>query len=1312
MNAIKKIFQTGGFLNKNLMLYNADYDIDPNIKLDDDIQQYKDIYNSNEFKVSKANIQIPDDKLDELKDKINNILIRIVPLYKPLSLLQSINSIHNFNLYILKDNLYYSLQDNITDTLNYSINNKFNIMKIPAVYAPLIISKNIIPLNDINIPHILYIHISMKFNKEILHSFTNLYEIKENKIIIKDIFNLFKSVIPSINLINYLFHFRIENNSIVCSPSLLFNQNILIIFILSGNIDLIYKLFDSKINNLENIQNPMSQIEYEIKGEDIDSGKFIQNIKLFLINHVEKMKLSDEPVSKLEIEDILKNIKIHVISPEIYEIYENIRIMKMQKSKNKNSLTFNNFNEMVSQYQVEIDKLKQDLEKVRSISSDIKDKNEQKLLYVLNQMDYTKFAYYKSITAKILEYEEKIKTISDEDKQQYIDKIANLKTMDMDQYYESIKYENEDKYMDKINKLLNSILSINNILENNYINLIYYYNFYNIVQTCNNLSKRSNTQKSDIFNDITRINENIKANKITTYINLLFDINTLVYITSDSFTNNPKCNLHILDTCIASILNIYKSDPNFNINITTHKYSYYRKRGMDPYTYLDNYLYKDTSFYIMPQARMTPPLSISYPTLDCGEATLFNLINYLLYNEDMQKLDISRFPDSTLPELKELYTKYNSVSDVDTHRNLFYSVLHKLEFKKIVSENIWKTRIYIDNYINGNTMNVTFDRISQPTFTGFNISPSYYAFVRVFNKLIGVDKDFYENIDNFNNISLTTLKDLIATFKKPINIYKCKLNDSIILDISTINEFDMIYITINTFTFFLYSRHADIPSSLNNFPSKSLININNITRYIPDSNRNIFLSNTFDFSRLDRFILFSTLINYTELCNSENYSLFYFLISRINNYDYNTFISGNYPTYTRDEFDKSYDYILDIYFKALNEYGIDQIMYPHRLNIDLKLYIYNKYIKKFIDKFKNIKVNYIYNISAYPPILNMSKYIIIFKDNLDKLVQYTDSQNWEVHIYGLSELVHTLFLYKDTPETNFIQFFNYYYNTTFTEETLLQFYKIIIDHIKKRNLKIVYYYDNLGYFENDGKHVMINFKSTDINDINNNLNLKNHYYSNKYIKQIIFDNSFPICINFKNFTSKDIIYYREYLHLIYNEGPTFKASYLISDSINIYENKGKAIYFDRMYGDQMKQLFFYIIKYAPIQKLDNKDEQFVKSFNNYFKSEFTQEQLLLFYNTIKSYYKPLLALECFEIIKKPTLVQSIEKNPDVTKIKQIYYYSINTNINESEIAPKFLKIYKDLLNEVNITYKKRFSMYYESTKTHYYKKIELQINSR
>ena len=85
----------------------------------------------------------------------------------------------------------------------------------------------------------------MVYGKDILKNLKNFYEIKNNKIVLKDIFQLpvFDNIKDNIKLIEYLFHSRIEDNNIKLSPSILFNQNILNLFIISGNIDMIYDIF-------------------------------------------------------------------------------------------------------------------------------------------------------------------------------------------------------------------------------------------------------------------------------------------------------------------------------------------------------------------------------------------------------------------------------------------------------------------------------------------------------------------------------------------------------------------------------------------------------------------------------------------------------------------------------------------------------------------------------------------------------------------------------------------------------------------------------------------------------------------------------------------------------------------------------------------------------------------------------------------------------------------------------------------------------------------------------------------------------------
>jgi chlorite dismutase len=147
----------------------------------------------------------------------------------------------------------------------------------------------------------------------------------------------------------------------------------------------------------------------------------------------------------------------------------------------------------------------------------------------------------------------------------------------------------------------------------------------------------------------------------------------------------------------------------------------------------------------------------------------------------------------------------------------------------------------------------------------------------------------------------------------------------------------------------------------------------------------------------------------------------------------------------------------------------------------------------------------------------------------------------------------------------------------------------------------------------------------------------------------------------------------------------------------------------------LKELYRFIIKYKPTTILENKNDQFTTSFNTIYNTSFTSKELLSFYkDVIQKYYTDSFDSELMDIIKDSTLtpIETIDKQPDITYVNKTYEYVIHTRNRVNEIAPAFLKLYKQLFKDFYDKQKTYTSVYNKNNKTRTNKKVELVVKTR
>lgn len=1010
-----------------------------------------------------------------------------------------------------------------------------------------------------------------------------------------------------------------------------------------------------------------------------------------ITNIIDMIRMKEEQLNKLidEIKfldpDNLKNIKIYKI------IFEKIKALKT---------TYNEYQEKLNTQQSHYDSLK-------------KGKTHKDILYS-KRNNYDNTSTIEGYISQIKDIHTKINN-----KIEYLQKIP---------FNEYIKYKIEKLNTKKSNEpvistdtillVLQIISEIMRVTNNNILDLIYYYNFYNMVEICYRLIDRKESKKA--LNDITNLNKIINLKKEYIYIELLFEIINFVYMIKECATIDMILTYHILDSFISSTLQLLNNTSNFNINIITHSISDDRfieddyanhgenlNYGLNTNVVLNNFLHFNTSFYLYGQGNMEPSVYFksSRTQGDCGESTLFNLINYLIYNKTTKLLDWTILPNTTIPGLIELYKKYNTVDLVQENRNKFYSILHDMTFIYVPAQSLQEAdieMIYVDIY-NLDNNKVQYSSIT-PIYKGFNMRPSYYTFTRVFNRLFGVNKNLFETENLFQIITTDSLKNIINTFNtQPISYTVINFGIN-----SGAGQFK-----INDLIVMLNSGHADF-TNRSRFVKTSKITLYNIgLSDIAKSlnlKRNAYLYFNNTVGLFDKNIILKLyLINYVVLFSDKCYNYISKLLKTLinlhikqkDNYKESMFLDDVIQSEGADisiideiEFFELYKALIDLYADNIkNNYenyeinfyideNVDRFKPPlilspiDVLQIDLGMYYKCKYFKYYIDKFKFIKPKIIYKIISISNIgkKSLDYYIMIYRDNFDKLREHTEfSTKYQKNLaFGFKLIIDKIFLYKKNDTEPFHVYFNNIYNTDYNNESLIDFYKIIILYylIYWQNISKIHRFDFIDFNYSNYEYILylLNVKSP-----SNNKNV--FRYNNT-----VFD--------LNKLTGLDLINYIDNMSWFYHYDMT--TGEMDSLSSKKYINKEGKLDYKKIFKSA-KEVMMFIIKFPSTSSNINIEEKFVENFNTYYKTFYDKTKLLDVYNIIYNMYKKLFYQECIAILttkkKDIYMIESKEDQKTITKgplkgtiiniTHEYYRYIVLTNNEVDLISKKYKKFFGD-----------------------------------
>jgi hypothetical protein len=704
-----------------------------------------------------------------------------------------------------------------------------------------------------------------------------------------------------------------------------------------------------------------------------------------------------------------------------------------------------------------------------------------------------------------------------------------------------IKRNDLDEHEKNLNILLNlfkffiEYLNLKPLIRDELVN---YYNYFDILNKVNIFKEKNSVINYDQI--IININKSINRTKTLTFYNLIFLLIRFKLITNKV---NKDILYYLIDIYTGSIIETEFTD--YNLNIITHASRMNRKNIIDlPQNKKDIYLFLDKyKEYTILKQKSTVYDSLNDPNAskrytDCGEATMLNLINYLIYDKERNLVNYKLLPDTTFEPIKDFFKTNSTLKNINKlgNRLKFSKILQRLTFKKQIDHTDVKLHIYA---------NIDLDVITN-TYTGWNIRPSYISIVRILSKLFnGINNDYYENISNINENSL---KDILNKFKIPSldkSTYKYITSDD------AINGVNGITVNIKNISMTLTHVHSYIELFGNTKISSELsITITNqsIEKLFPMSTDDIrcllvYYKNTNGEPILtEELLLYHKSINYfidfiidPQLKSIQTDDLNKLFVDKFNEtfgmkfndsqlyifyqktLDYYIRITKLDPR--KDFFDDKYKYLIDgskpfIFTKYLDML-FQKLLYKHYINIlsvhniayyipiFLSIYIEEDPINiiNFNNKIKTISNN----DDEYNDTINFKlKFSIQFSKDADNEYKVLLSEKYSESVKKiLSNFTQCfdLIFEKNTTDVNILAKFNLKFNSSLDEDALRKFYNMIFNYT---NLLIYFImHNNIRLTRRDTNnnfYTDLYFKKLD--NINRN-NLKKDdslYYFNKYMK--------------------------------------------------------------------------------------------------------------------------------------------------------------------------------------------------------------------
>ena len=396
--------------------------------------------------------------------------------------------------------------------------------------------------------------------------------------------------------------------------------------------------------------------------------------------------------------------------------------------------------------------------------------------------------------------------------------ITPLQILNLDKLLKNITYQDRFESTNYENYLVISILKLLRQVfntEEKINNLISAFNYYSI---CNKYisytTNKNDARKIDINKETIKLmnyNKNeVLLHFIRALVNFLINLKTI----NEEFmikTEMP-CNLYIQIFCDQLYYN-YLQDIQNNVYLPISLYAYSQKylslcdKIDESY---DIHLLNNTNFILIKAVYVDVHVGINtYTYNSCGEANLFNLINYLLFDIDKKKITQkyiellqSQYPDNILNDIYTL--EFIELNNIELQINYLVDKLN--DFSQKIALSTLDTR-YDDLYNK--------DGVAE-------LKPDLLNSIKLLLKLFGIKE--YNTILSNDEDAISKIKEIFVIFHKEID------------------SFDINKIISNNISFYFSISHA-VTNLINNanFTNNYLINLLNdniiIKKYIKIENK-------------------------------------------------------------------------------------------------------------------------------------------------------------------------------------------------------------------------------------------------------------------------------------------------------------------------------------------------------------------------------------------------------------------------------------------------------------------------------------------
>jgi hypothetical protein len=458
---------------------------------------------------------------------------------------------------------------------------------------------------------------------------------------------------------------------------------------------------------------------------------------------------------------------------------------------------------------------------------------------------------------------------------------------------------------------------------------------------------------------------------------------------------------------LSNISNLINYQSQFSNNIITTNYN--PEKQIPATTTLNrnisnlyNNLYNKISGYInfeytsYPIDMPLPDGDIIYDGPICGEMTIINFVNLLIFDSTTQEINVSFLPVTTIPELVAFYTKYQLLSDYDNNTFAEYcTILWNIEFAKL------KYHVDVYSYSGINDEGI---------FIGTEIQPNYINICRILSYLFGFDNDpelnlYDKQYTNEINIDENTMQVILRKVNSEFGI---KLSESYkftkgnMTDFTNVNfgnygdlNMNMIhadFILSNNKTEF-----AEIYTNLDTYTSKYLNPITGNFKILYDDVKSIICPGILSYNKLSLhyaylgIFLFKSVTKYMySLLESDvNYEIDIFIKQLDYKNEYITNVSNLFILSVI--FDRNYELFSDIVkkysiFNNIIDYIQSKINYYSRVSISFS----KNFIKKIAEKYAELDINIWDFVNTYATFNFIILYVVnmVPENDINKLFPY------------------------------------------------------------------------------------------------------------------------------------------------------------------------------------------------------------------------------------------------------------------------------------------------------------------------------------